>query len=43
MPYPEVSRLQVPILLELKAVGGEAKPRSLYHTLVSYFPSHPMT
>ena len=39
MPFPEVSRLEVPILLELKAVGGEARPRSLYHTLASYFPS----
>lgn len=39
MPFPEVSRLEVPILLELKAVGGESRPRSLYHALTSYFPS----
>ena len=32
-------RLEVPILLELKAVGGESRPRSLYHALTSYFPS----
>ena len=39
MPFPEASRLEVPILLELKAVGGESRPKSLYNTLVSYFPS----
>ncbi len=39
MPFPEVPRLEVPVLLELKALGGEARPRSLYNALVSYFPS----
>ncbi len=39
MPFPEAARLEVPILLELKAVGGESRPKSLYSTLVSYFPS----
>jgi hypothetical protein len=39
MPFPELARLEVPILLELKALGGEARPRSLYRSLTPYFPS----
>jgi hypothetical protein len=39
MPLPETSRLEIPILLELKALGGESKPHPLYRSLTSYFPS----
>lgn len=38
MPFPETSRLELPILLELKAAGGADSPRYLYERLVSYFP-----
>ena len=39
MPFPEASRLEAPILLELKAASGESRPKSLYNTLVPYFPT----
>ena len=38
MPFPESSRLELPILQELKATGGRDQPRYLYDRLLSYFP-----
>jgi hypothetical protein len=38
MPFPETSRIELPILLELKAAGGADQPRYLYDRLVQYFP-----
>jgi len=38
MAFPSCSCLEVPILQELKALGGESEPRQLYHKLVPYFP-----
>jgi hypothetical protein len=38
MPFPEASRLELPILQELKATGGREQPRYLYERLVRYFP-----
>lgn len=38
MAFPPCSSLEVPILQELKALGGESEPRLLYHKLVPYFP-----
>ena len=37
MPFPEASRLELPILQELKAIGGREQPRYLYDRLVRYF------
>jgi hypothetical protein len=33
MPVPDPSRLELPILLELKATGGSDQVRSLYDRL----------
>mgnify|MGYP000959950911 CR=1 FL=1 len=38
MPFPESSRLELPILQELKATGGRDHPRFLYDRLTRYFP-----
>lgn len=38
MPYPESTRLELPILQELKATGGRDHPRYLYDRLAQYFP-----
>lgn len=38
MPFPESSRLELPILQELKAIGGRDQPRYLYDRLTTYFP-----
>lgn len=38
MPFPESSRLELPILQELKATGGRDQPRYLYDRLPMYFP-----
>jgi hypothetical protein len=38
MPFPESSRLELPILQELKATGGRDQPRYLYDRLTRYFP-----
>ncbi|HZN10399.1 MAG TPA: hypothetical protein VFC61_01910 [Blastocatellia bacterium] len=38
MSLPEVARVEVPILLELKATGGRDQLRYLYERLVRYFP-----
>lgn len=38
MPFPETSRLELPILQELKATGGADQLRYLYDRLARYFP-----
>jgi Mrr N-terminal domain len=38
MPFPETSRLELPILQELKATGGGDQLRYLYGRLPRYFP-----
>ena len=38
MSFPEITRLELPILQELKATGGSDQPRYLYDRLVRYFP-----
>jgi hypothetical protein len=38
MPFPESSRLELPILQELKATGGGDQLRYLYERLPRYFP-----
>lgn len=38
MPFPQSSRIELPILQELKATGGEEKLKFLYGRLVPYFP-----
>ncbi len=38
MPFPDVERLELPILQELEAAGGADRVRYLYDRLVSYFP-----
>jgi hypothetical protein len=38
MPFPESSRLELPLLQELKATGGRDHPRYLYDRLLRYFP-----
>lgn len=38
MPFPKSSRLELPILQELKATGGREKVKFLYRRLVPYFP-----
>jgi hypothetical protein len=38
MPFPENSRLELPILQELKATGGADQLRYLYERLPRYFP-----
>lgn len=38
MPFPETSRLELPILQELKATGGSDQLRYLYERLPRYFP-----
>jgi hypothetical protein len=38
MPFPKYSSLEVPILQEVKAMGGEAELKTLYPKLVPYFP-----
>src|SRR5262245_219576 len=38
MPFPETSRLELPILQELKATGGSDQLRYLYDRLARYFP-----
>lgn len=39
MPLPLTSNIEIPILQELVAVGGDDDVRFLYQRLVSYFPS----
>src|SRR5262249_54583196 len=41
MPFPETSRLELPILQELKATGGGDQLRYLYERLPRYFPQLP--
>src|SRR5689334_961635 len=38
MPFPETSRMELPILQELEATGGSDQLRYLYDRLVRYFP-----
>jgi hypothetical protein len=38
MPFPESSRIELPILQELDATGGSDQLRYLYDRLVRYFP-----
>jgi hypothetical protein len=38
MPFPETTRLELPILQELKATGGNDQLRYLYDRLIGYFP-----
>src|SRR5215813_12710707 len=38
MPFPDTSRLELPILQELKATGGGDQLRYLYERLPRYFP-----
>lgn len=38
MPFPKLSRLELPILQELKATGGSDEVRYLYDRLARYFP-----
>src|SRR5262245_2370578 len=38
MAFPESARLEVPILQELLAIGGEEKLKFLYQRLIPYFP-----
>lgn len=38
MAFPESARLELPILQELLATGGEEKLNFLYQRLISYFP-----
>ncbi len=38
MPFPETTRLELPILQELKATGGSDQLKYLYNRLVRYFP-----
>ncbi len=38
MPFPETSRLELPILQELRATGGSDQLRYLYDRLARYFP-----
>src|SRR6185436_820228 len=38
MAFPETSRLELPILQELKATGGSDQVQYLYDRLVGYFP-----
>jgi hypothetical protein len=38
MPFPETSRIELPILQELEATGGSDQLRYLYDRLVRYFP-----
>ncbi|MFL6214731.1 MAG: hypothetical protein ACJ74J_12675 [Blastocatellia bacterium] len=38
MPFPEVARIELPILQELEATGGSDHLRYLYDRLVHYFP-----
>jgi hypothetical protein len=38
MPFPETTRLELPILQELKATGGSDQLRYLYQRLTPYFP-----
>src|SRR5262247_3551038 len=38
MPFPETSRIELPILIELKATGGSDQLRYLYDRLARYFP-----
>lgn len=39
MPFPDIERMELPILQELLAAGGADQLRYLYDRLVSYFPS----
>lgn len=39
MPFPDLERMELPILQELLAAGGADQLRYLYDRLVSYFPS----
>jgi hypothetical protein len=38
MPFPELARIELPILQELEATGGSDSLRYLYDRLVHYFP-----
>ena len=38
MPFPEVARIELPILQEIEATGGSDHLRYLYDRLVHYFP-----
>ena len=38
MPFPETTRLELPILQELKATGGSDQLKYLYNRLSPYFP-----
>lgn len=38
MPFPETTRLELPILQELQAAGGSDQVRYLYDRLTGYFP-----
>lgn len=38
MAFPHISRIEAPILQELKATGGKEKVKYLYQRLIPYFP-----
>jgi len=38
MVMPSQSQIELPLLLEIDAAGGEAEPRDLYARVASHFP-----
>lgn len=38
MPFPRVEEIEVPLLLEIEAMGGEARPKEIYLKVASHFP-----
>lgn len=38
MPFPRVEEIEVPLLLEIEALGGEARPKDIYLKVASHFP-----
>jgi len=38
MPFPKQGDIEVPLLQELAASGGSAKPRDLYSKVAAHFP-----
>lgn len=38
MAYPKRREIEIPLLIELKKLGGEAKPKDLYERVAKHFP-----
>lgn len=38
MAYPKQSEIQIPLLIELKKLGGQAKPKDIYERVAEHFP-----